>query len=200
MRNIEYEKLIDDALFFRRTQTDRSCLVTNQAGEDLTKQTSSILPFLEKTILETIAPAFAGPKVADFPGLAHVLGAYLLIGARSNASNTVDFLQGLPAELQTEAVGILPIFFNHQDGRYRYDTPMPKEFLNYLKLASQSKVSILRAKALRSFSFLSPWSPPACKRCLIDSENWIESKIFPVGFCIILFNHSLKIADGAKCH
>jgi hypothetical protein len=156
MRNIEFEKLIDDALFFRRTQTDRSCLVSNEAGEDLTKQTSSILPFLEKTILETIAPIFAGAKGVNFPGLAHVFGAYLLIGARSNASNTVDFLQGLPAELQTEVVGILTVFFKHQDGRYRYDTPMPPEFLEYLKLASQSKVNILRAKALRSLSFLSP--------------------------------------------
>jgi hypothetical protein len=151
---MDYKKLIDDALYFRRPQTIYTCLATNEAGQELTRQPAEILPLLERIIRETIAPIFAKSKEAHFPGLAHVLGGYLLIGARQNAPQIVDFLQHLPVELQSEAVGYLPIFFKHQGGRYHYDTPLPSEYLHFVKSASQSNVEILRGKALRALSFL----------------------------------------------
>ena len=136
------EQLINDTLYLRRLQPNNSCLVTNEAGQELIQQPASILPQLEATIRDTLAPAFASSDTGRLLGSSDILGAYLIIGARNDASKVVAFLQLLPVELQAEAVGLLPVFFKRLDGRYKYDTPIPSEFLDFASRHVNHKLTL----------------------------------------------------------
>ena len=62
-------KKIIDTLYCRKVQPADSCLIINEAGQELIRQPAEILPLLEQIILETLSPAFQADGINQFPGL-----------------------------------------------------------------------------------------------------------------------------------
>ena len=151
MTSYTIEDLILDTLYYRRTNTDGSCLSTNIAGEELLLQSSESLPKIEHVIGNVVAPAFLSQGESTFLGLTHVLGAYLLIGLRVDIPRVVRFLQRLPAALQAEAISVIPVFFSQTDVEC-LGKPPSDQLILFLKQLEESDDSILRDAAKRAMS------------------------------------------------
>jgi hypothetical protein len=133
--------LIQDTLYRRRISPRDSCFVVNQAGLQLLKETSDILPAIESTILETIVPRYQDHANADheFPGLTELFGAYLLIGSTCSPDRVVEFLQTLPFSLQAEAIVNIAVYFRKQKGEYIFRTAPSPQLVSYVRRAKAAE-------------------------------------------------------------
>lgn len=173
MTSTELEELVSDTLYFRRRIPD-TCLQTNLAGQELEQQSADALPQIEHVLSTVVVPAppqvrqkhvFAtGPsdlsfEYEPFPGLDHLLGAYMLIGSKHDVTRAVAFLRTLPPALQAKAVALVPVFFRKTKVRpQEKDTNDLKErpdeqLLSFIKEASQSENQALRENAVWAMSF-----------------------------------------------
>lgn len=133
-------ELVLDTLYNRRRSDGASCLTVNQAGLTLLKSEVSIVPVIEQVLKEVVDPAVAGnwpegiklpgldplwsevirhdPAVSKFPGLDYVLGAYLVLGVKSNPERIVDFLATVSPPLLVKTVLNIPVFFAREGEGY----------------------------------------------------------------------------------
>lgn len=149
------DKLIDDALFFRRYDDHGSCLFANKAAIELGQCPEEALSRIEQVISEVVAPVFESADDHAFVGLTSFLGAYLLIGSRSDPARVVVFIRKLPAKLQAEAVATVPIFFSRSNQKSQHETLINDVLLAYVYDSTRSESTILREKACRALTFLS---------------------------------------------
>lgn len=167
----EIEELVSDTLYFRRT-TPGACLQTNLAALELAQQSADALPQIEFVLGAVVAPGltqivsrlFPGSNEGryeedPFPGLSGLLGAYMLIGSKFDASRVVGFLRTLPVSLQAKAVALVPVYF--RKGMFRPQEKdvndlkeLPDEkLLSFVQEASQSENQELRENAKWVMSF-----------------------------------------------
>lgn len=167
----EIDELVFDTLYFRRT-TPNTCLQTNLAGQELAQQSADVLPQIEYVLSAVVGPGLTHvgsrlfPGSSDrryeedpFPGLSGLLGAYMLIGSKSDAGRVVGFLRTLPTELQVKAVALLPVYFRKAKFRPQEKDvndlkELPDEkLLSFVQEASQSENQNLRENAQWVMSF-----------------------------------------------
>lgn len=156
MNEVPMNRLILDALRYRRATPGDSCFVSNMAGLELLKCDASVLDPIEKVLRTLVAPRSGSQARKDFLGLDYVLGAYAIIGSRYDPARVVDFMHTLPAALQTEFVAALPIFFRQDDGEYRFDTAPASELLEFVDASRTAEAESLRLAACRASSLLGP--------------------------------------------
>ena len=147
----EFEKLALDTLLERR-QRRQQCFVWNQAGEELRACPPAALPVIERIIRETvesvISEGTANTRV--FHGLDHLLGAYLLITARSEPERAVQFLFDASTALQVEVLGAMRVFFYFKADGYNCGIAPPAQFRAFVRELAGSKNRLLRSAAQRT--------------------------------------------------
>ena len=156
------EQLVLDTLYFNRTNSGNTCLVTNVAGQELQEHSEPALSVIERVVDEVVRPVFSAayeelyeevpglPGVYchhPFNGLDDLLGAYLLIGSKYDVARVIRFLRTLPTALQAEAVAVVPVFF----GKRKIPD---KELVSFISELLDSKDPVLREKAERAITFL----------------------------------------------
>jgi hypothetical protein len=172
----DLEQLALDALYGRRINR-RGCIVFNVAGEELFAAPQEVIPIVERVLLETVEPILAESKEdlrvsqirenlktalpesvvnqmpirsRDFSGLDYLLGAYLVIAARSDPDVAVRFLARVSAALQVEALAAIEIFFmSKADGYVRGIAP-PVQFRAFVRQLAESRCEKLRSVAERT--------------------------------------------------
>jgi len=103
-------ELVEDTLFARRMHRDGfSCFTWNKAGIELMQASDSALPIIEDVLQGVVAPAFG---LKEFRGLTEVIGAYFVIGTRSNPKRTFEFIRSLPTPLMSDAVLAVGTWFH----------------------------------------------------------------------------------------
>lgn len=162
-------ELVSDTLYYRRLDENANCLQHNVAGLELMQWNADALPVIEKTLIDVVGPLIS--KLEDTPrpstweevmrmpvsqhlfhGLSDLLGAYLLIGSRSDPKRITGFLRTLPLKLQANAIGVMPVFFQRTSLLQERETndlkpPLNSEYLLYLKDTLQSGNQALREDA-----------------------------------------------------
>src|ERR1700730_798336 len=88
--------LTEDALFGRRMYNDGTCFTHNIAGAELIRGTDAALPVIEDVLRDVVVPGFSS---RDFRGLTEVLGAFLVIGTRTDPERAFSFVRALPVPL-----------------------------------------------------------------------------------------------------
>jgi hypothetical protein len=155
-------QLVLDTLY-ERNMIQHECFVTNQAGLDLLKSSESFMPLIERVLREVVEPALSesqtvaskfpgldplwheaicqNPVVSNFPGLAYVLGAYMVLGVKANPGRTVSFLATLSAPLLAEAVKNIPVFFAPEGEGYNPGIPPGQKLKEIVQGLSRSSAS-----------------------------------------------------------
>ena len=117
MTSHEIEELIYDTLYYRRMVPD-TCLQANLAGQELEQQSADVLPQIEHVISTVVVPAstqvrehpFPGSSDTwyeedSFPGLSGLLGAYMLIASKHDATRAVGFMHTLTPAFAGQSSG-----------------------------------------------------------------------------------------------
>jgi hypothetical protein len=168
--------LVDDALYGRRMHRDGSCFTWNIAGAELIQGPDATLPVIEQVLRNVVAIRFMplhgndsttkrdglngihnqqGEDVArEFPGLAEVLGAYLVIGTRTDSPHTFAFLRSLPISLRAKAIGVIGTFFGRPGGPTSVRHPVTNELLEFLVDETKSQEALVRAVAESTLKYL----------------------------------------------
>lgn len=169
-------ELVFDTLYDRIRGDQTSCFTSNVAGESLLQSPASILPAIEKVLRETVEPALSVSgtnKIRDaalsqilgeysslgvqlvFRGLDYVLGAYLVVGARSDFARVASFLRTVSDTLLIEAISVIPVFFRRMDDGYNFGVSPEgevKKFVLDLAKSHRKDVSIAATKVIEEMT------------------------------------------------
>ena len=85
------------------------------------------LPFIEQVIRETVEPSLALDEPVG--GLKYVLGAYLVIYAKSEPERAVQFFSDVSIGLKIEVLSAICIFFNTNRDGYVWDMSLPRMYI-----------------------------------------------------------------------
>lgn len=149
---------INKALWNRRDQPARSCITTNESGLKLFQCGDEVLPLIEDQLEQNVFSAARAREdlEAKFPGLAYVVGAYLVIGFRSQPERVISYLLASPEPLLAEAVSVIPIFFGVPKGPdYLIHEPTPR-LIDFLQQLTQHSGAVIREQSARALSRLAP--------------------------------------------
>jgi hypothetical protein len=156
------EELVLDTLYFRRTNPDASCLQTNVAGQELEQHSVEALPVIENILANIVGPRISESEVNEtFHGLSGLLGAYIIIGSRSDVTRTIHFLSTLPTPLQAKAVALVPMRFRkakfrpQEKGTNQLKEPPSEQLLSFVKESTLSHDKTLQDNAAWALSFFS---------------------------------------------
>lgn len=151
-----WEQLALDTLYERRMNRER-CFVSNAAGIELIEAPRDAVPVIEHVLRDVVQPKIRnsaeaerrctdrareilGPIgckmpicVQEFPGLDYLLGAYLLITARSDPNRAVAFLAESPNPVLVEVLAAVRIFFNRSDQDYGFHEGPPDQLHAFVR-------------------------------------------------------------------
>jgi hypothetical protein len=179
MSTQQLEQLVLDTLYERRMNR-QGCFVDNAAGIELIGSNQDALSIIEQILEQMVEPVLCdsseNDRVAaireqfrgrhgsltdrmpirspDFPGLVYVVGAYLVIAAKSDPQRAVRFLDGRSAALKVEAVRAIPVFFKLMTNGYNFQTAPPLEYREFLRELASSDIQIIRSAAERALHFI----------------------------------------------
>ena len=158
-RETSFDELVLDTLFERRLRR-QGCFVDNQAGEELIASPTAAIPAIESVVRDTLEPAISvGTVIARaFHGLDYVLGAYLVISAKTDPERAVQFLSGTSVALQVEALAAMRTFFQTMRDGYNCGVAPPAQFRAFVRELARSEVDELRLAAERTLKFVT-WAP-----------------------------------------
>ncbi len=175
------EQLALDTLYARRMHRDGSCFVHNAAGVELRAETSGALPVIEQILEHTVDPLLRNSREnervsairsrlrdemhiadadrmpirsPDFPGLDYLLGAYLVIAAKSDPGRAVDLLSRSSAALKREALSAIPIFFRLMSDGYNSGIAPPELYRGFARQLAESEFPELRLAAKRALLYV----------------------------------------------
>lgn len=118
-----------------------SCFRTNDAGIELAECGVDALPVIENVIETVVRPTLddsTADDVGDFIGLNYLIGAYLVIGVRTNEQRVFDFIRAQPTSIQVEAINCSSTFFFKTADGYNFGVSPNERLLNFLNDAAQS--------------------------------------------------------------
>lgn len=146
------EQLIEDTLHERRiTSTPGTCFVANEAGLELLHCESNVCGELEKAIREIDDVLRKdSASVGQFPGLAYVIGGYLVNAARHDSERAIEFMKTLSPVLLRKFIANVPVFFRKMKSGYNFDVAPPKEYVDFVKHETDSKSSTIAETAQRA--------------------------------------------------
>lgn len=154
--NSELKRLIDDTLHGRRFACQSgSCLVTNEAGNELASLEADITTDLESTIREIEESSPGNPKgTITLAGLEYLLGAYLINAAKYDAKRCVDFIESCQAAMVQQFLANMPVFFRRMDVGYNFGVEPPAEYVELARKLKDSRDKNVAATAIRVFERL----------------------------------------------
>jgi hypothetical protein len=149
-------ELVLDTLYDRKPSDRQSCFVVNRAGLSLLKGPEIVVPSIEQVLREIVDPAFSAERTQArrFPGLDYVLGAYMVLGVKSDPERTVSFLATLSAPLLVEAVKNIPVFFAPEGGGYNPGILPGHRLQEFVQGLSRSGSEDVRTAATRVTEWL----------------------------------------------
>jgi hypothetical protein len=162
-------KLVLDTLFDLKSDTKNGCFVVNRAGTLLLNSPESILPVIQVILRDTVEPGLAefqqstvSAKLANlldghsdlagarvFPGLDYVLGAYLVVGAKTNPDRITKFLATVSTKLLINAISVIPVFFKRMRDGYNFGVAPDGVVLELVITLSQSGQADVKSIAAR---------------------------------------------------
>lgn len=163
-------QLVLDTLYDRGSSNSQHCLSTNQAGLRLLECPPTVLPQIEQVLREIVNPVLSAsitekPKnlaldrllgdftslveQTHFPGLDYLLGAYMVIGAKSDFSRVERFLYSMSDPLLIEAISHIPVFFKRVNCEYNCGVSPLGEVMSFLKHLVKSEKQAIRVAADR---------------------------------------------------
>lgn len=149
------QRLVTDSLYERSLRTE-SHFVFNVSGETLFSQGPDILPAIETVLSEDVLPAFVGGRDSEhgFGGLTYVLGAYLVVGMKSEPTRVLTFVRSLPVGMLTRTLGIVPLFFGKPRGERSLVVEPTQEVIEFLIEMKTCGHKQVESAATRSFEML----------------------------------------------
>lgn len=129
-------ELAIDTLYGRSIGPRTSCLRSNLAGIQLANSGAHALSIIEDIIRTVVHPALneraRHNTATGFLGLSDLIGAYLVIGVRSNERRVFEFLRSQSKDILLQAVGCSSTFFFKTAAGYNFGVSPNKDLLGFL--------------------------------------------------------------------